>query len=170
MIAISRFIVAATDKTEPDKAFAPYRGKCAKEVYRCVKGIFITRKILKPILFAGAQIVTEVPKGAVTAAALKAGECAIGYICGVGFIRSIYVCSHAGKVKNATRLVYNIACLPVTIYTKGANAVFDGIGIGYLEEKWFGERVYIFNDDRVWIERNFTASEILKAAEKIGGN
>ena len=41
---------------------------------------------------------------------------------------------------------------PLTIYSKGIGEAFNVIGISKLEEISFGEPVYIFDTNRLWIE------------------
>lgn len=38
----------------------------------------------------------------------------------------------------------------------------DLLSIFKVEELWFGEPVYIFDNNRLWVEKNFTLSDLLK--------
>lgn len=48
-----------------------------------------------------------------------------------------------------------MACLPVPIYAKGVGNSLDFFQLSKLETMWFGVPVYIFDDNRLWIEANF---------------
>lgn len=161
-----KYLVAATDLSSRPKLLASFRGKTAKEVYRCGKGIVMTSSFQGPLMFAGKQLAVEVTSGYVASTIGSAVEGAIGYVSGFGFVRWVYKACHPGRVKAFARLGYNILGLPFTIYAKGVGCVTDVLQIGYLEEKWFGEKVYIFDDNRLWVEKNFTLSEALTTLEK----
>lgn len=150
------------DITARNKPFARFRGKTAKEIYRCAKGIICTKNLIGPVARAGGQLAIEVSKGVVAGSAIEAG---IGYLSGFGFIRWVYKATDVGYIKTIARIGYNIGVLPFTIYSKGISSVTDFLQIGILEEKWFGERVYIFDDNRLWIEKNFTITDAFKAID-----
>ena len=141
-----------------------FRGKIAKEVYRCTKGMLLTGSVAKPIGFAVSAIPAEFSKGIVHTAVGQVGETAIGYVSGIGFVRYLYKIAQPEKLKASARILYNVACLPMTLYSKGIGGAFDLMGISKLEELWFGQPIYIFDDNRLWIEKNFTFSELLKTA------
>ena len=46
------------------------------------------------------------------------GEGVLGYASGVIFVRYLYKVAHPAKLKATAKLVYHIACLPVTLYSK----------------------------------------------------
>jgi hypothetical protein len=48
----------------------------------------------------------------------------------------------------------------MTIYFKGIGATFDILQLSKLEELWFSKPVYIFDDNRFWIEKNFTLDNV----------
>ena len=156
----SRFIIAAGDISSSPVLARRFRGKAAKEVYRCVKGVVLTGSITKPLGFAIVQIPGEVTKGIVYTAIGQVGESALGYISGVGFVRYLYKVVHPARLKATARLAYNIGCLPLTLYSKGIGGAFDLLQISKLEKMWFGQPVYIFDDNRLWIESNFTMADI----------
>ena len=52
----------------------------------------------------------------------------------------------------------------MTLYSKGIGGAFDLMGISKLEKLWFGEPVYIFDDNRLWVEKNFTLTDLLETA------
>lgn len=162
MIYNRNYLIAATDITGRNKPFARFRGKTAKEIYRCGKGIICTRSVIGPMIHAGGELAIEVSKGFVAGAAGSAIEAGIGYISGFGFIRWIYKATDVGYIKTIARIGYNVVGLPFTIYSKGIGTVTDFLQIGILEEKWFGERVYIFDDNRLWIEKNFSIADAFK--------
>ena len=124
----------------------------------------LTGSVAKPIGFAVSTIPTELSKGIVYTAVGQVGEAALGYVSGIGFVRYLYKIAQPEKLKASARLVYNVACLPMTLYSKGIGGAFDLLGISKLEKLWFGEPVYIFDDNRLWVEKNFTLSELLKTA------
>ena len=156
----SRFIIAAGDISSSPVLARRFRGKAAKEVYRCVKGVVLTGSITKPLGFAIVQIPGEVTKGIVYTAIGQVGESALGYISGVGFVRYLYKVVHPARLKATARLAYNIGCLPLTLYSKGIGGAFDLLQISKLEKMWFGQPVYIFDDNRLWVEPNFTLRAI----------
>lgn len=156
----SRFIIAAGDISSSPVLARRFRGKAAKEVYRCVKGVVLTGSITKPLGFAIVQIPGEVTKGIVYTAIGQVGESALGYISGVGFVRYLYKVVHPARLKATARLAYNIGCLPLTLYSKGIGGAFDLLQISKLEKMWFGQPVYIFDDNRLWVESNFTLRAI----------
>lgn len=158
----SRLIIASGDISSSPVLGRRFRGKVAKEVYRCGKGVVLTGSVAKPIGFAVSTIPAELSKGIVYTAVGQVGEAAIGYISGIGFVRYLYKVAQPEKFKASARLIYNVACLPMTLYSKGIGGAFDLLGISKLEELWFGEPVYIFDDNRLWVEKNFTFSELFK--------
>jgi len=160
----SRLIIASGDISSFPVLGRRFRGKVAKEIYRCGKGVVLTGSVAKPIGFAVSTIPAELSKGIVYSAVGQVGEAAIGYISGIGFVRYLYKIAQPEKLKASARLAYNVACLPITLYSKGIGAAFDKIGISRLEKLWFGEPVYIFDDNRLWIEKNFTLTDLLKTA------
>ena len=160
----SRLIIASGDISSSAVLGRKFRGKVAKEIYRCGKGVVLTGSVAKPIGFAVSTIPVELSKGIVYSAVGQIGEAAIGYISGIGFVRFIYKIAKPEKLKASARVVYNVACLPMTLYSKGIGGAFDLIGISKLEKLWFGEPVYIFDDNRLWIEKNFTLADLLKTA------
>ena len=124
----------------------------------------LTGSVAKPIGFAVSTIPVELSKGIVYSAVGQIGEAAIGYISGIGFVRFIYKIAKPEKFKASARVVYNVACLPMTLYLKGIGGAFDLIGISKLEKLWFGEPVYIFDNNRLWVEKNFTLTDLLATA------
>ena len=160
----SRLIIASGDIPSFSVLANKFRGKVAKEIYRCGKGMVLTGSMAKLIGFAISTIPAKLSKGVVYSGVGQVGEAAIGYISGIGFVRYLYKMTQPEKLKASARLAYNIACLPMTLYSKGIGAAFDEIGISRLEKLWFGEPVYIFDDNRLWIEKNFTLAELLKTA------
>lgn len=163
---MSRYIIAAGDISSSPVLAKRFRGKTAKELYRCGKGILVTGSVAKPVGFAVAQVPAELTKGVVYTAVGQIGEGVIGYVSGIGFVRYLYKVVHQGTLKASARLAYNIACLPVTLYSKGIGSAFDLLKISKLEEMWFGQPVYIFDDNRVWIEKNFTLSDVFETMEE----
>lgn len=161
----SRLIIAAADISSSPVLAKKFRGKTAKEIYRCSKGIILTGSFAKPIGLAIATIPAEFSKGVVYTAAGQIGETAIGYVSGIGFVRYLYKVLQPTKLKATTRLIYNVASLPMTIYSKGIGGAFDLLQISKLEELWFGEPVYIFDDNRFWIEKNFTLADVFETVE-----
>jgi hypothetical protein len=161
----SRFIIAAGDITSSPVLARHFRGKTAKETYRCAKGIILTRSIAKPVGFAILQIPAEFSKGVVYTAIGQVGESVLGYISGVGFVRYLYKVVEPKKFKATCRLAYNIACLPLTLYYKRIGGAFDFLQLSRLEKMWFGQPVYIFEDNRLWVEGNFTLGDIFEQIE-----
>ena len=158
----SRLIIAATDISSSPVLSKRSRGKTAKEIYRCLKDILLTGSISKPLGLAVASLPREMSKRFIYTAVDQVGEAALGYISGIGFVRYVYKVVKQKKIKVTARLVYNISCLPFTLYSKGITATFDFLRFSKLEEIWFGEPVYIFNDNRLWIESNFTIDNIFE--------
>jgi hypothetical protein len=165
MSIYSRYIIAATDITARPKLFSRMRGKPAKELYRFAKGVALTQTITGPAIYAAASIPKEMSQGFIYSSIGCISETFIGYISGVGFIRFIYKATDVIFVKNTARVLYNFACLPVTCYCKGVSSVFDLLQLSKIEEAWFGSPVYIFNDNRLWIESNFTLEEAFKSVK-----
>lgn len=163
----SRLIIAAGDISSSPILFKRLRGKVAKEVYRCSKGVIFTGSVTKPLAFAVAQIPGELTKGVVYSAAGQIGEGALGYISGIGFVRYLYKAIRPGRLKRTFRLCYNIACMPITVYSKGVGGAFDLLQISELEKMWFGAPVYIFDDNRFWVEANFTIGDVFEQMEEL---
>ena len=161
----SRLIIAAGDISSSPILLKRFRGKTAKEVYRCSKGILLTGSFAKPIGFAAAQIPGELTKGVVHTAIGQVGEGVIGYISGIGFVRYLYKVVQPAKLKATARFCYNLACLPVTLYSKGIGGAFDLLQLSKLEKMWFGTPVYIFDDNRLWVEANFTIGDTFEQME-----
>jgi hypothetical protein len=151
-----RYIIAAGDITARPKIFKHFRGKVAKECYRCCKGICITRQLIGPVGFAVARIPNEYAKGYIYSGIGSVGEAAFGYIGGMAFVRYIYKATDVAYVKEVFRMAYNVGGLFMTLPSKGWDLAFDSIGLSRLERYWFGEPVYIFNDSRIWLEGNFS--------------
>jgi len=154
----SRLLIAAVDISSSPVLLKRFRGKTAKELYRCGKGIILTGSVSKSV--AVLQVPNELTKGFVYTAVGQIGEGVIGYISGVEFVRYLYKVVHPAKFKASARLAYNVACLPITQYTKGVGGTWDLLRLSKLEEMWFGKPVYLFNDYRFWIEKNFTMGDI----------
>ena len=163
----SRLIIAAGDISSSPVLARRFRGKTAKEIYRCGKGIVLTGSIVKPVGFAIATVPAELSKGFIYTAVGQVSDGVIGYISGIGFVRYLYKVLHPSKLKETARLLYNVGCLPMTLYSKGIGEAFDILQISKLEKLWFGEPVYIFEDNRLWVEKNFTLSDIF---ETVGDN
>ena len=158
----SRLITAAGDISSSPVLAKKFRGKTAKEIYPCTKGIILTGSIVKPVVFAVATIPAELSQGVVHGTVGEIGEAVIGYISGVGFVRYLYKVIHPSKLKSTARLIYNVGCLPITLYSKGVGGAFDLLHISKLEKLWFGESVYIFDDNRLWVEKNFTLNDVFQ--------
>jgi hypothetical protein len=161
----SRLLIVAADINSSPVLARRFRGKTAKELYRCGKGILLTRSVAKPVAFAISTLPLELSKGVIYTAVGQVGETAIGYVSGIGFVRYLYKVLQPAKLKATARLIYNISCLPVTLYSKGIGGAFDLLQISKLEQLWFGEPVYIFDDNRLWIEKNFTLSDVFQTIE-----
>ena len=161
----SRLIIAAGDVSSSPVLAKHFQGKIAKEVYRCGKGIFLTGSVAKPLGFAAAQVPAKLTKNVVYSAVGQVGEAAIGYVSTIGVVRFLYKVVHPAKLKTTARLAYNVACLPMTIYSMGVSRAFDILKLSKLEEMWFGHPVYIFDDNRLWIEKNFTIGDIFDKLE-----
>ncbi len=158
--------MAAGDIASTPKFARRFRGKLAKETYRCGKGIFFTRSVVKPVAYAVSTVPAELSKGFVYSAVSDVGQQLLGYVSGIGFVRFLYTSIHPGKLKATCRVIYNVAALPITMYSKGIGETFDGIGLSKLEEMWFGSPVYIFDDNRLWAEKNFTLKDAFKAMDE----
>lgn len=50
----------------------------------------------------------------------------------------------------------------MTLYSKGIGGAFDLLQISKLEKLWFATPVYIFDDNRLWVEKNFTLSNVFE--------
>ena len=161
----SRLIIAATDINGTPVLVRWFNGKIAREIYRCAKGIILTGSLAKPVGFAIAQIPRELSKGMVCTV-VGERENIVGYLCSIGFVRYIYKLANPGKIKATARFLYNFGSLPLTLYAKGVGNTFDLLKLSEMEELWFGQPVYIFNDNRIWIESNFTISNIVEKFEE----
>ena len=162
----SRLIIAVADISNFLVLAKRFRGKTAKQLYWCGKSILLTGSVDKPLGFAVAQVPAELTKSVIYTALGQIGESIIGYVSGIGFVRYLYKVRQPSKLKAIARLAYNIVCLPVTLYSKGIGSAFDLLKISKLEEMWFGQPVYIFDDNRVWIEKNFTLSDVFETMEE----
>lgn len=156
----SKLIIAAGDISSSPVLAQKFRGKTAREIYRCGKGIFLTRSISKPLGFAVVTVPREMSEGSICTAVGQIVEATLGYVSGIGFVRYIYKVAKPEKIKVTARVVYNVACLPFMLYSKGITVTFDILRLSKLEEMWFSEPIYIFNDNRLWIESNFTMNDI----------
>jgi len=161
----SRLVIAAGDINSSPVLARRFRGKTAKEIYRCGKGIVLTGSVIKPVAFGISTIPAEFSKGIIYTAVGQVGESAIGYVSGIGFVRYLYKVVQPSKLKATARLIYNIGCLPMTLYSKGIGVAFDLFQVSKLEKLWFGAPVYIFDDNRLWIEKNFTLSDVFHTIE-----
>lgn len=126
-----------------------FKGKVVKEVYRCNKVGVLTGSVTKPSGFVVSTIPTELSKGIVYTVVGQVGETVIRSISDIGFVQYLYKIAQSKNLKASARLIYNVACLPITLYSKEIGGVFDLIGISKVEELWFGEPVYIFDDNRL---------------------
>ena len=158
----SRLIIAAADISSSPVLAKRFRGKIAKEISRCGKSMVLTGSIAKSLEFVVATVPREMSKGFIYTALAQVGESALGYTSGIGFVHYIYKVAKPKKIKVTARVIYNVACLPITLYSKGISATFDILRLSKLEEMWFGEPVYIFNNNRLWIESNFTMDDIFQ--------
>ena len=142
------------------------RRKMAREFYRCMKGIILTGSIQKPITFALSQIPKEISTGYLSGISnQQIGENLLGYVSSIGFLRFVYKVSYPSKLKSIFRVMYNIICLPLTSVSFGMNHVFDALHASSIKTLVFGEPIYVFNDKRLWIERNFTLSGAFEVTE-----
>lgn len=84
-----RYILAASNITAQPVLTKKFRGKIAKDTYRCGKGILLIGSIPKPIALAIGNFTGEMTKGCslFILSWVKLGEYAIGYLSGVGFVR-----------------------------------------------------------------------------------
>lgn len=163
-----RYIIAAGDISSSPVLAKRFRGKVAKEIYRCAKGIVLTGSVTKPVGFAVIQIPGEMTKGFVYSVLVnQVGEHTLGYLSGIGCVRYLYKILQPSGFKETARLVYNVGCLPLTLYSKGVGGAFDLLQISRLEQMWFGQPVYIFDDNRLWIESNFTMANIYSRIDEI---
>lgn len=160
-----RLIAAATDISSSPVLARRFRGKTAKKIYRCEKGMVVSGSIIKPVGFAIATIPAEMSKEFIYSTIGNIGEGLIGYMSGIGVIRYLYRALEPGKLKATARLSYNIACLPMTIYSMIIGKTFDMLQLSKLEELWFGRPVYIFDDNCLWIEKNFTFKDLFQTVE-----
>jgi hypothetical protein len=162
----SKYIIAATDITAQRKPFARFRGKTVKEIYRFGKGVVISRSVTGPAVFALSTIPKELSAGFVKSTIAETGEYFIGYISGVGFFRGLYKCTNIAYVTTTARILYNVMGLAMTLPSKGIGWACDlGVGpfsITNFEKWWFGSPVYIFDDNRLWLETNFTLDNAFK--------
>ena len=71
----------------------------------------------------------------------------------IGFVRYLYKVIQPVKLKKTARLAYNVAYIPITLYCKGIGGAFDFLQVSKLEKFWVGEPVYIFDDNRLWVEK-----------------
>nr|QUS63959.1 hypothetical protein [Haslea silbo] len=154
-----RTILAFDDLNKP-KILARYRGKAAKEVYRCSKGIFMTKSLIGPISYATAQVPGAMFKGYFFSSVKNVGLQGLTYLFGIGWLKGSYELVTNNSLKNGFRIVLNLASLPMTGSAFIIGHVYDSFGISALEEAWFGSPVYLFNDNRIWLESNFTQSII----------
>lgn len=76
---MSRIPLAAGDIVSSQVLLKRFRGKTAKEVYRCAKGIVVTKSLSGPALY------TAVGQG---------GEAVVGYLSGFGLVRWMYCHFH----------------------------------------------------------------------------
>jgi hypothetical protein len=144
----SRLIIAAEDINSSPVLLKRFRGKIPKEVYLFGKGIFLTGSVSKPVPVTALQIPGELTKDFVYTAVGQIGEGVIGYISGVGFVRYLYKIVWPAKLKATARLAYNVACRPLTLHSKEIGEAFDLLRLSKLEDMWFDEPVYIFDDNR----------------------
>ena len=86
----------------------------------------------------------------------------IGYTSFLGLARWVYKATNS----NFARIVYNFAGLPFTLYSQGVSGVCDLCQISKLETMWFGSPGYIFDDNRLWIEKNIEKNFTLEDAFK----
>jgi hypothetical protein len=73
-----RLILAAGDISSSPILFRQYRGKTAKEIYRCGKRVAFSGSIAKPLAYAVASIPAELSKGVIYIVVGNIGEAAIG--------------------------------------------------------------------------------------------
>ena len=73
----SRLIIAAGDISSSPVLARRFRGKVAREVYRCGKGVLLTGSIVKPVGFALASVPAELTTGIVYTTVGQVGETAL---------------------------------------------------------------------------------------------
>lgn len=83
------------------------------------------------------------------------GDDIFGYILAIGFVKYLSKVANQFKLNATARLVYTDAYLLITLYFKGIDNIFDLLKISKLEEIWFGQPIYTFDYNRLWIETNF---------------
>lgn len=121
----------------------------------------MTGSVIKPVAYALSRVPTQIHYGFFYSITEDVGEHVIGYLSGVSFIKYLYISvDRPINLKASLRVAYNVICLPITVYSKGISAAFALLQISQLEKFWFGEPVRIFDGNRLWIERNFTMSDV----------
>ena len=122
-----RTILAFDDLDKP-KLFALYRGKAAKEVYRCGKGIFMTKNLIGPISYATSQVPKVMFKGYFVSSVKDVGLQSLTYLFGIGWLKGSYELVSNNVLKNGFRVVLNVYSLPMMGSAAVIGHVFDLLG------------------------------------------
>jgi hypothetical protein len=59
-----------------------------------------------------------------------------------------------------------VASLPITLYSKKIGGAFDLLKLSKLEKLWVCEPVYIFDDNRLFFEKNFTFDNVFQTMDQ----
>lgn len=113
---------------------------------------------------------TELKSGIVQKGTDSTIESLLGYFSGLGFLIWVYKVIDIDSIKTFGRIDYNILGLPLTIYCKGVGNITDFCQIGKIEEMWFRKKVYIFDDNHLWIEKNFSISKGFNFIKTVNGD
>ncbi len=97
-----------------------FRGKTAREIYRAVKGIVVTRQLIAPVSYAVASLGKEINSSYVYSIAGQAevGELVIGYVGSLSIVRYIYKILKPSDLKSTLITIYNILGVPMTLTGK----------------------------------------------------
>jgi hypothetical protein len=170
MVYDSRYIIAATDICAQSNVPNRFRGKTAKEIYRCAKGVALSGQVVGPVVYTLRTVPNQLTGGLVKAAVRKTSTIVISYVSGMSLAGTLYQLVNNGLIKTTARLIYNYGGLFMTLpaygFTVGMRFPFSVLSLSALEKYWFGEEVYIFDDNRIWLEKNFTIEDTFRIMQE----
>lgn len=122
MYSYNRQMLVCANIVFDRSSLAILRGKTAKEIYRFSKEVIMTKNLIGPTMYAASVIPKELSSGFIYSSVANAGECMLGYISRLGFVRFVYRNTNVSLIRNTGRIISNVCGLPITCYSRGTSA------------------------------------------------
>lgn len=156
---MARNLVVAYNGQEKPILFRRFRGPIAKEIYRFGKALVLCHNGIGAGIYCVAQIPRELTRGYIQSCVGEFSLVLVGYCTGLTSLTCFYKLLSDSKVKTVARGMLNTYGLVATLPAWGVGKTCDVIALSKLEKIWFGTPIYLFDDNRIWLEQNCTLGE-----------